>query len=142
MSRALKRPLLTHIALLAFVLCLHPCRAATPTILSDGQISLAVDPTYHSRIYLGSAGGGVWRSDDQGLHWKPLTDQKASLGIGSSHAIAVDPSHPGTIYAGTSSFALLAESLAAATDGTWFQWLQQYQNQLPGGRIPKEVPCA
>ncbi len=45
MSRSLKRPLLTHIALLAFVLCLQPCRAATPTVLSDGQISLAADPT-------------------------------------------------------------------------------------------------
>ncbi len=44
MSRALKRPLLTHIALLAFATCLHPCRAATPTVVSDGQISLAVDP--------------------------------------------------------------------------------------------------
>ncbi len=105
------------------------CAYSDNMFAANGRVnSLAVDPTYHSRIYLGSAGGGVWVSDDQGLHWKPLTDQKASLGIGSSHAIAVDPKHPNTIYAGTSSFALLAESLPRPIDYTQSQGILKSTN--------------
>ena len=52
--------------------------------LANGRVnSIAVDPTNSDRIYIGSAGGGVWRSDNGGLNWTPLTDQEASLGIGS-----------------------------------------------------------
>jgi hypothetical protein len=87
------------------------CCYAGVAFQANGRVnSIAVDPDNASTLYLGSAGGGVWRSDDGGSTWRPLTDQQISLGIGSSHAIAVDPNHPNTIYAGTSNFALLAQS--------------------------------
>jgi len=87
------------------------CCYAGVAFQANGRVnSIAVDPTNASTLYLGSAGGGVWRSDDGGSTWRPLTDQQISLGIGSSHAIAVDPNHPNTVYAGTSNFALLAQS--------------------------------
>lgn len=51
-------------------------------------------------IYLGTAGGGVWKSVNNGINWTPLTDQQVSLAIG---ALAVVPRANGadTIYAGT-----------------------------------------
>ena len=34
-------------------------------------------------VYVGTAGGGVWRSEDTGISWTPLDDQQASLAIGA-----------------------------------------------------------
>ena len=52
-------------------------------------------------FYFGSTGGGVWKTDDAGESWRPLTDgQLAAGGIG---ALAVAPSDPNVIYAGTGS---------------------------------------
>ena len=48
-------------------------------------------------IFLGTAGGGVWKGTTNGTSWTPLTDGQASLAIG---AIAVDGSGQ-RIYAGT-----------------------------------------
>ncbi len=48
-------------------------------------------------IYAGTAGGGVWKSVDGGLQFKPIFD-KYNQSIG---AITVDPSKPSTIWVGT-----------------------------------------
>jgi len=58
-------------------------------------LAFGADP---STIYVGSAGGGVWKSTNSGLTWDPLTDQQASLAVG---ALAVVPGPPDTIYVGT-----------------------------------------
>ncbi|MFM8393713.1 MAG: WD40/YVTN/BNR-like repeat-containing protein [Acidobacteriota bacterium] len=68
----------------------------------SGRISaLALDPRYdgvnNRTIYLGGAQGGLWRTDDNGENWRPLTDDQKSQAIG---AIAVDPKAPDTIYVG------------------------------------------
>ena len=50
--------------------------------------------------YFGSAAGGVWKTTDGGLNWKPVFDKMkdASLSIG---ALAVAESDPNVIYVGT-----------------------------------------
>jgi photosystem II stability/assembly factor-like uncharacterized protein len=50
--------------------------------------------------YFGAVGGGIWKSTDGGLNWKPVFDKTkgASPSIG---AIAVSESDPNVIYAGT-----------------------------------------
>ena len=72
---------------------------------SSGRItSVAVVSSRPSRLYIGAAGGGVWRSDDGGTHWKPLTDNIVpDSPTGSSMAIgAVATDRTGrTVYAGT-----------------------------------------
>ncbi|MCB1609078.1 MAG: hypothetical protein KDI71_19105, partial [Xanthomonadales bacterium] len=60
--------------------------------------AFAIDPSNANRIYLGVSVGGVWRSDDAGGSWTPLTDNQPSLAIG---AVAVAASNPQVIYAGT-----------------------------------------
>src|SRR5690349_21859472 len=53
------------------------------------------DPT---TWYFGSTGGGIWKSTDGAITWKPIFEHEKSSSIGS---LAVAPSDPNTIYAGT-----------------------------------------
>ena len=48
--------------------------------------AIAVNPNNTNVIYLGTAQGGVWRSDDAGNTWTPLFDRQLSLGIGEGLA--------------------------------------------------------
>src|SRR5690349_13817500 len=50
--------------------------------------------------YFGGVGGGVWKTTDGGLSWRPMTDKVKDMSpsIGS---IAVAPSDPNIVYAAT-----------------------------------------
>jgi len=50
-------------------------------------------------FYFGSVGGGVWKTENSGRTWVPISDE--GIPIGSIGAIAVAPSNPNIIYAGT-----------------------------------------
>ena len=53
--------------------------------------AIAPHPTNQNVIYIGTANGGVWRTDnalDANVRWKPLTDDQLSLSIGG---LAIDP---------------------------------------------------
>ena len=52
-------------------------------------------------FYAGTVGGGVWKSTDDGLVWKNITDGKLSSPSASIGAIAVAASNPSVIYIGT-----------------------------------------
>jgi hypothetical protein len=62
---------------------------------------LAFDPADPRRIYLSTDSGGLWRSEDAGSHWRPLSDGFPSQALGG---VATDPTRPGTVYAATSSY--------------------------------------
>ena len=64
-----------------------------------GRISaLVIDPRDSNVVYAGAAEGGIWKTTDGGVNWKPLTDDQVSLATGS---MALDPQSPDTIYVGT-----------------------------------------
>src|SRR5205807_4110134 len=48
--------------------------------------------------YAATASGGVWKSTDGGLIWKPVFDEQPASSIGS---LAVAPSDPNVVYVGT-----------------------------------------
>jgi photosystem II stability/assembly factor-like uncharacterized protein len=50
--------------------------------------------------YFGGVGGGVWKTTDGGLTWRPMTDKVKDMAP-SIGAIAVAPSDANVIYAGT-----------------------------------------
>lgn len=49
-------------------------------------------------FYFGSVGGGVWKTTDAGVTWKPIMDSQP---VGSIGAIAVAPSNSDVIYVGS-----------------------------------------
>jgi len=49
-------------------------------------------------IYVASASGGVWKTENEGTSWDPVFDQAASASIGD---IALDPSNPDVLWVGT-----------------------------------------
>jgi hypothetical protein len=91
---------------------------------SSGRISaLAADPTNPSVLYVGAAGGGVWKTANAGTTWTPLTDGQSTLFMG---ALAVAPSNPNVLYAGTgeannSGDSYYGRGVLKSTDGgsTW-----------------------
>jgi photosystem II stability/assembly factor-like uncharacterized protein len=50
-------------------------------------------------FYFGSAGGGVWKTENSGRTWVPISDE--GIPIGSIGAIAVAPSNANIVYVGT-----------------------------------------
>ncbi|MFY9675240.1 MAG: hypothetical protein WAK13_12355 [Terriglobales bacterium] len=51
-----------------------------------------------TKFYFGGVDGGVWKTTDAGVVWKPIFDGQPIASIG---ALAVAPSDPNIIYAGT-----------------------------------------
>ncbi len=64
--------------------------------------------------YFGSTGGGVWKSTDGAITWKPVFDKEGSATIGG---LAVSPSDPNVIYAGTGEGCIRGD--AAQGDGVY-----------------------
>ncbi|MDQ6677399.1 MAG: hypothetical protein M3Z09_08900 [Acidobacteriota bacterium] len=58
-------------------------------------------PTLPLTFYMGSTGGGIWKTTDAGHNWRNISD--GQLPVGSIGAIDVSLSDPDTIYAGTGS---------------------------------------
>ncbi len=91
--------------------------------ISSRIVTGAFDPVNPDIIYVGPANGGVWKSTDAGVTWRPLTDYEESLAMGS---IAIDPTNTNIIYAGTgeatySGASYYGRGLLKSTDGgnTW-----------------------
>ena len=67
----------------------------------SGEVTdILIDPsgTSDQTIYITTNDGGIWKTIDGGNLWHPLTDQMFSLSMG---AIAMDPSNPNILYAGS-----------------------------------------
>lgn len=77
--------------------------------------ALAVDPLRPQVVYVGTQGGGVFKSGNRASSWKA-----ASLGLGDGHinALVVDPSNPDVLLAAT--WAGLYRSENGGQD--WFSW--------------------
>lgn len=89
--------------------------------------AIAIDSNTTSTIYVGTAGGGVWKSIDNGETWTPKSDYQRSLSIG---ALAIDPNNSNRIFAGTGEFnnqgwgQMYGNGLLRSTNGgdTWFEY--------------------
>src|SRR6266516_715131 len=61
-------------------------------------VAVAGVPGDSTTFYFGAVDGGVWKTTDAGVVWTPVFDSQPVASIG---ALAVAPSDPKTIYAGT-----------------------------------------
>src|SRR5215217_4387714 len=93
-------------------------RAIGPAV-TGGRIAaieaLSQDPL---TIYVGAAGGGVWKSTDGGIAWKSVFDDNAQ----SIGAIAIDSKMPKTVWVGTGeswtrNSTSVGDGLYKSTDG-------------------------
>src|SRR5215831_783860 len=61
-------------------------------------VAVAGVPGQPTTFYFGAVNGGIWKTTDAGVVWKPIFDGQS---VGSIGAIAVAPSDPNVLYAGT-----------------------------------------
>lgn len=78
-----------------------------PTNIGGRITSLACHPLHPERLFAGSAGGGVWTSNDAGRSWQACWSDQDILNIGS---LAVDQNNPDTVYVGTGEANLSSDS--------------------------------
>jgi photosystem II stability/assembly factor-like uncharacterized protein len=111
-ARALSRPLI-----IAAVIALPAAAAAQATATSRPLAALhwrSVGPYVGGRVvavtgvstdpdlfYMGAVDGGIWKSTDYGIRWTNVSDSTLPGTSASIGAIAVAPSDPRILYAGT-----------------------------------------
>ncbi len=66
--------------------------------------------------YMGAAGGGVWKTEDAGISWRNISD--GYFKSGAVGAIAVAPSDPSIVYAGTGEHAVRG-TMTSSGDGLY-----------------------
>ncbi len=73
-------------------------RSIGPAVTSGRVMTIAVDPTNHAVIYIGSASGGVWKTTNGGASWEPIFDTQGAYSIGW---VTVDEARPSVVWVGT-----------------------------------------
>lgn len=87
--------------------------------------TIAINPNVPNVMYVGGVSGGIWRTDNGGGSWYPISDFIANLAITS---IVMDPTNPLVMYAATGEGfgnidALQGAGIFKSTDAglTWVQ---------------------
>ena len=73
-------------------------RAIGPAVTGGRITDLEVPPGSQSVVYVGTASGGVWKSENHGTTWAPIFDDAANLSVGD---MAIAPSDPLEVWVGT-----------------------------------------
>src|SRR5712691_12813632 len=63
------------------------------------SIAVAGSASRPYEYYMGATGGGLWKTTDAGVTWKPVTD--GLINCSSVGAVAVSASNPDIVYIGT-----------------------------------------
>jgi photosystem II stability/assembly factor-like uncharacterized protein len=69
-----------------------------PANVGGRIITVASNPKNPSAILIGTAGGGIWRTWDAGMHWHSISDELPTQAMG---ALAINPVDTSIVYAGT-----------------------------------------
>lgn len=95
-----------------------------PSNVGGRTRAIVIHPQRTNVMWIGSVGGGVWRTDDGGQTFAPVDDRMANLAVTT---LAIDPAHPNIVYAGTGEGFYNVDALRGAgvfrtVDGvTWSQ---------------------
>ncbi|HEY2473323.1 MAG TPA: hypothetical protein VGI19_00845 [Candidatus Cybelea sp.] len=98
-------------------------RSIGPTIAGGRVAAVAGTPQNDQLYYLGTAGGGVWKSENGGATWQPVFEKQGVSAVG---AVAIDPTNQQVVWAGTGEAnprnnVSYGDGLYKSTDGakTW-----------------------
>jgi photosystem II stability/assembly factor-like uncharacterized protein len=87
--------------------------------------SILIHPTNHDTMWVGGVSGGIWKTTNGGVNWDPINDFLPTLAVG---ALAMDPTNPAIMYAGTgemtgSAWSMPGAGILKSTNGgsTWTQ---------------------
>lgn len=73
-------------------------RSLGPALLSGRVGDIAVNPMKRSEFYVAACSGGVWKTTNGGLSFRPVFDGYGSFSIG---CLALDPGDASTVWVGT-----------------------------------------
>ncbi len=73
-------------------------RGIGPALMGGRIADIAVHPGDPTTWYIAVGSGGVWKTTNAGVTWTPVFDDQPSYSIG---AVAIDPSDPDIVWAGT-----------------------------------------
>lgn len=91
--------------------------------------ALAIDPQMPGTVYAGTFEGIVYKSIDEGEHWRPMSDGLPNLGGNYYMPLVIDPQMPSAIYAGTGG---VYKSLNGGKLESDEQWFDLFRQQYPG----------
>ena len=75
-----------------------PLRNIGPALTSGRVSDFAFYPGKPHTFYVSMASGGVWKTENNGITWKPVFDNEASFAIG---VVKLDPNNPNIVWVGT-----------------------------------------
>ncbi|MCC6279891.1 MAG: exo-alpha-sialidase, partial [Saprospiraceae bacterium] len=94
-----------------------------PSNIGGRVNALVIKPDNEQTLLAGFSCGGIFKTTDAGVHWRPVFDEFPELSIGD---LAFDPSNPNVLYAGTGdvnmpAYVFNGEGLFKSTDAgeTW-----------------------
>jgi len=73
-------------------------RAVGPALTSGRVSDLAVNPNNPFEYYVAIASGGVWKTSNWGVDYKPIFDSQSSYSIG---CVTIDPNNTNIVWVGT-----------------------------------------
>src|ERR671922_21216 len=98
-------------------------RSIGPAIMGGRIADVEGVPGDANVVYVASASGGLWKTTNGGVTWKPIFERQGTLSIGD---IALAPSNPDVVWVGTGESAVrnsvsFGDGVYKSTDGgkTW-----------------------
>src|ERR1019366_5873916 len=79
------------------------------------DIAVVGEPGNPLVAYFGAASGGIWKTEDGGVHFEPIFDE---MDVASVSALAIAPSDSNTIWAGTGETFIIREATSVG-DGAY-----------------------